>query len=77
MLLPSKVTSFKESDLYIALLLAKQLRGKKISPLALVQGLKSDEKLKSVNLSAIICALKMLYLLNAIELENGELVYVD
>lgn len=76
MLLPSKVTSFKESDLYSAFLIARQLRGKKTIPIALIKGLRVDQGSKSVDLASIIYALKILYILHLIEFDNGGVAYV-
>lgn len=76
MLLPSKVTSYKESDLHIAFLLAQYLRGKKTKPLALIQKLKTDDKCRNIDLATLIYALKILYALRAIEFENEEITYV-
>lgn len=74
MLLPSKVTSFKESSLSDALSIGLILQGQSFSVSALF-----DECKKRLGLSVeeILNGLVLLYALNKVDLAKEDLVYVS
>lgn len=75
MLFPSKVTSFNESVLKDALIVAKSLRGRKLSVLSLYSEMKQDH----FEGNRYFAALDVLFALGKIKLETvtEELNYVD
>ena len=75
MLFPSKVTSFNESVLKDALIVAKCLQGQKLSVLSLYNEMKQD----NFDGNRYFAALDVLFALGKIKLETvtEELSYVD
>lgn len=71
MLLPSKVTSFKESSLSDALSIGLVLQGRSFSVSALF-----DECKKNLSVEEILNGLDLLYALNKVDFEKEDLVHV-
>ena len=73
MLLPSKITSFKESSLWVAYQLCKIVATKPHGVLEIVH---EFGKLNNASISDVVIGLDILFALNKVEISEGRITYV-